>query len=122
MSLRNLNKNNISSTAFLLFMFWFPFTYFFTFEKSANLGVLDKVIHFLLFFWWTIFNKNLRDQGKAFFLFIVLALSFLTEAGQHFIPTRYFSFTDLIADIAGASNRAGVMQFFKSKPRALRRK
>jgi len=68
---------------------------------------IDKVIHFSLFCLCGLFlargwGPGLRDGGAAALLLALVMLGMITEGLQYYIPGRFASLTDVLANTAGA--------------------
>lgn len=81
---------------------------------SPDVGVTggnNQFGHFLLFlplgiggaFWLAPLPARTQNRARALILLVILAFAAATEIGQMFIDTRSASWTDFVADAAGAA-------------------
>jgi len=82
----------------------------------------DKIKHFSAFFVLTFFShfslQNRDFSNKTFIYKIFLPLlgyAIFIECVQYYLPNRYFSIFDIVADICGISIYLLVQSFFKKK-------
>jgi VanZ family protein len=79
---------------------WFPLHLLPKNQSISFYPHTDKLIHFVLFFFWSFFNIDLLRNLKLL-LSIGLIVAVASEIGQIFIPFRSFDIFDLVFDILG---------------------
>ncbi len=63
----------------------------------------DKVLHLIVYIWISLlaFLSFVKDNKSSYAALFVLLLSLILEIGQYYIPGRFFSIGDILANSAG---------------------
>jgi VanZ family protein len=70
---------------------------------ATGLPYVDKIAHFILFFFmtWNVVHCFLGSRYYLLLIGICIALAPLTEIAQIYIPRRSFEYLDILADLIG---------------------
>mgnify|MGYP001576211982 FL=1 len=96
----------------LIFLFIFFVSIIPVPEVKAAPSYTDKIVHFFMYFWLTLFIF-LSSKKKWLAFFLAGVYGFLIEALQFTLPYRSFSVFDLIVNFVGAFVVVIVSWFYK---------
>ncbi|NPA58288.1 MAG: VanZ family protein [Aquificae bacterium] len=101
--------------AFLKLAFWIytAVVLFFSFIPSPEIGVSDKLIHFIEFFIFAVLVKEAYSTSYWGAFFYSLFLAVFIEAVQFFLPYRTADYGDFLADLLGITS--GLFMYFVIK-------
>ena len=83
---------------------------------SASLGDWDKLLHFLTYGVFALLGYSIVTSSMAYLVIClaILAFSGLVEVGQAFVPGRFMSGYDMLANTAGVAVAVFIMRFLTS--------
>ncbi len=83
---------------------------------SASLEGWDKLFHFLTYGVFALLGYSIVTSSMAYLIvcLAIVAFSALVEVGQAFVPGRFMSGYDILANIAGVAVAAFILRFLTS--------